>query len=234
MRKTNRALYRSTLQQQAINAILQSFTREVAFLYLGEHLKLGDRGNSLLLDLIKTKELKEVKFADCLLKNDDLTQIRNLLWEKTDKLIFRDNTDVGVEGCVLIKHLVTQRPVKVFSMWDCDVGPSQLSCLIQGLIAMKGDVIEEVNLRGSHMSTECCILLKQLLSAKRIKKLDLGHCRITNDQLIYLADGLEAMTGTMEVLNLRGNLIMRSEVDTFKVATKFKVIEVSYRSNHRI
>uniref|UniRef100_H2YDN9 Uncharacterized protein n=1 Tax=Ciona savignyi TaxID=51511 RepID=H2YDN9_CIOSA len=228
MSRAKGGLYRNTLQQQAINSILQSFTKEVAFLYLGENLKLGERGNNLLLDLIKTKNLREVRFADCVLKSEDLKQIRDFLWKKTHKLIFRDNVDIGLEGCTLLKHLLKRHEVRVFSMWDCDVGQVQLSYVIQGLIAMKGDTVEELNFRGSHITTDCCILLKEMLSAKRVKKLDLGHCRITHDQLIYLADGLYAMSGTMDLLNLRGNILTRNEVEEFRTATKDKVIEVTF------
>lgn len=49
---------------------------------LGPRLKLGDRGNSILLDLIKSKDLKEVVFADCKLRHEELFQIKQLLSEE--------------------------------------------------------------------------------------------------------------------------------------------------------
>nr|CAB3261842.1 uncharacterized protein LOC100177463 [Phallusia mammillata] len=223
-----RELFKCTMQQYAIQCMLKAYSQDVDRLDLGPRLKLGDRGNNILLDLIKSKDLKEVNFADCKLRHEELFQIKQVLTDETTTIVFRNSLNIGIEGCALIKALLRRKQVDSLTIWDCGFTLTQLTMIVDSLIKMTGTVIEELNLRGTNIGQDGAILLKRLLLEKQVKKMDLGHCFLSTSHLECIIEGVSNMTGTMDVISLRGNLISRTDVDQFKLQTENKVIEVLF------
>merc|ERR1739838_534643 len=153
-------------------------------------------------------------------------QIKKLLNHESNQLNFRDKTYLGVEGCNLVRVLLTKAKVTRITLRDCNLSPPKLSHIFDGMLNMQISEIEELNLRGNCIGEIGWQMLKSLLESKRIKVLTLGHCYITATQLVHVIEGLEKMKGFMEQINLGGNLIARKELDHFKKKTNGKIIEL--------
>jgi len=220
--------YRKPSSNRIVDLLLSSFAKNVAELDLGSKTKLNQRSFNILLDLIKCKSLVLLKFSDSVFEEFELDQIKKILLNEIEELNLRGRTNVGVEGCALLRHLFVRCRVKRVNFRDGGMLGSKLLNVFQGLIEMKGNEIEEINLYGNSVGQQGLSLLKKLMTTKRIIKLNLSFCYINSEQLEYVLGGLQKMDNFMERLYLKGNLLTKIEKDKFVMKTKNKVIEIEF------
>ncbi|XP_076819558.1 uncharacterized protein LOC143465247 [Clavelina lepadiformis] len=224
----SREVYKWTLRQKALQDILAAYSMpRVDTLNLGNRLQLGQRGTNLLIDLIKSKNLKEVRFADCVMKQMDLQKLRRLLNDESESLFFDETFKFGFEGTVFLKNILQRKPVKKFSASNCGLSRLEIRNIIEALYYMEGDEILELNLQGNRIGEEGITLLRELLKRKTVYKLVLAHCYVTASQLQVLAGGITKMRGLMDGISLGGNLISKKDIEFFKKSVDKKVREIA-------
>ena len=57
--------------------------------------------------------------------------------------------------------------------------------------------MDEIKLRDVNLSREGCELLKQIITSKEVRTLDLSHCNIQSTHLEYLSGAIQKMTYIM-------------------------------------
>jgi len=210
------------------NLILTAFAADVTELDLGSRAFLNDRSLDLLLDLISCKDLSVLKFSDSVFNLNTLTKIKKLIRNESNELNLRDCTTLGVEGCVLLKKLISKTNLKSLNLRNCNLTPPKMKNIFEGLISMKNKELKEFDLQGNCIGEVGLQMLKKVLQQKEIKHLDIGHCYISAKQLHYIVEGLSIMPGFMESINLGGNLVSRKDVNNFKLKTSCKLVKVDF------